>query len=160
MKTPQLIQALKESNLYAECPKCMGEFKLSEILLFDGTKEFPPAVKELQKEYKQRLEQRLLDLKKAKKLAKEKAGITSKSVNIGKKIETILPTLNGFPWEIPDCRFLGDPIDIITFNGLTNNKINSISFVEVKTGKASLNSHQKAVKKAIEQNDVSYKVIR
>ena len=160
MATEELIKKLKESNLYAECPKCSGEFKLSEAILFDGTKEFPSGVKELQQKYKDALEQRKKDLEKNKKLAKEKAGITAKSVNIGKKMETILPTMKGFIWSLPDCRFLGDPIDMITFNGLCKDRVESISFIEVKTGGSKLNVHQKAVKQAIDDKDVSFKVIK
>ena len=55
-----------------------------------------------------------------------------------------------FKWELPDSRFLGDPIDLITFNGLSMNKIKSINFIEVKSGQARLNAHQKSIKEAIE----------
>ena len=41
MNTAELIQQLKQSSLYAEC-LCGGEFKLSDAILFDGTKPFPP----------------------------------------------------------------------------------------------------------------------
>ena len=54
--------------------------------------------------------------------------------------------------------FLGDPIDLLTFNGLSENNIDSISFIEVKSGKARLNDHQKLVKEAVEDNRVTYKV--
>ena len=40
MNIERLIHKLRASDLYAECP-CGGEFKLSESLLFDGTKPFP-----------------------------------------------------------------------------------------------------------------------
>ncbi len=69
------------------------------------------------------------------------------------------PTHNeDFKWQLPDCRFLGDPIDLLTFNGLYLNKIDSISFIEVKSGKARLNKHQKLVKEAVEDNRVKYRV--
>ena len=90
-------------------------------------------------------------------MATEKALITTKAVNIGKNLEKILPTLKDFTWELSDCRFIGDPLDMITFNGLSSNKIDSISFIEVKSGAARLNSHQKMIRDAINDKKVSYK---
>jgi len=157
MNIQELIQTLKQSNLYAECP-CGGEFKLSDAILFDGTKPFPPEAMEVQKQLKEEFDERGKELEKRKKLATEKALITTASVNIGKNLEKILPTMKDFKCPIPECRFLGDPIDLITFNGLCKNKIESISFIEVKTGEARLNKHQKCIKDAIEDKKVSYRV--
>ena len=156
MNTEQLIKQLKESNLYAECP-CGEEFKLSDAILFDGTKGFPLEALEKQKELKEELKEREDDLKKKGKLASERAEKTAMAVNIGKKLEVILPTMKDFKWRLADCRFLGDPIDFITFNGFSINEVYSLSFVEVKSGGARLNDHQKAVKEAIEDKKVSYK---
>ncbi len=159
MNTEQLIKQLKESNLYAECP-CGGEFKLSETILFDGTKPFPVEAIEKQKELKEGLKEREEELKKRKNLATKKAEITTKSVNVGKNLEKVLPTMKDFKWKLADCRFLGDPIDLITFNGFSVSKIDSIGFIEVKSGGARLNDHQKAIKEAIEDKKVSYKVFK
>jgi predicted Holliday junction resolvase-like endonuclease len=68
--------------------------------------------------------------------------------------------MKDFKWTVPDCKFIGDPIDLIIFNGLSIQKINSISFVEVKSGKTvRLNEHQKSIKDAVEDKKVSYKVV-
>lgn len=159
MNTDQLIKELKSSNLYAECT-CGEEFKLSEAFLFDGTKTFPSKAIEIQKSLNEVLEKRLEDLKKREKLATKKAEITTKSVNVGKNLEKVLPTMRDFKWELPDSRFLGDPIDLITFNGLSAGKVNSINFIEVKSGNARLNGHQKSIKDAIEDKRISFKVIK
>jgi len=155
----QLIKKLRESNLYAECP-CGGEFKLSRSILFDGTKPFPKKALELQKQLKEELKDREEELKKRRKLATEKAQITTKAVNIGKSLEKVLPTMRDFKWPIPDSKFLGDPIDLMVFNGLSENKVKSINFVEVKSGKARLNQHQRSIRDAIEEQKVSYKVFK
>jgi len=157
LKTQKIIDRLKKSDLYAECP-CGSEHKLSDLLLFDGTKPFPPAVEEVQEQYEEELRKRNATLEKSKKLTTEKAIITTKSVNIGRSLEKILPMMEDFRWQLPDCRFLGDPIDLLTFNGLSENKIDSISFIEVKSGKARLNKNQKLVKEAVEDNRVKYRV--
>ena len=159
MNIKQLIKKLRESNLYAECP-CGGEFKLSSSILFDGTKTFPEKALELQERLKEELKDREGKLKKRRKLATKKAQITTKAVNIGKNLEKVLPTMRDFKWSVPDSKFLGDPIDLIVFNGLSVNKVKSINFIEVKSGKARLNSHQKSIRDAIEEQKVSYKVFK
>ena len=157
MKTEDIIYKLKNSDLYAEC-SCGGEFKLSDVLLFDGTKPFPPEVKEVQEKYEEDLKQREEDLETSKKLATERATITTTAVNIGKSLEKVLPSMDDFRWELPDCRFLGDPIDLVTFNGCCQNKIESISFIEVKSGKARLNKNQRRVRDAVQDKKVIYEV--
>ena len=157
MSIQKIIDRLKKSDLYAECP-CGFEFKLSDLILFDGTKPFPPEVQDVQEKYEEELWKRNLKLEKNKKLTTEKAIITTRSVNIGKNLEKILPIMEDFKWQLPDCRFLGDPIDLLIFNGLSVNNIESISFIEVKSGKARLNKHQKLVKEAVEDNRVKYRV--
>lgn len=159
MNTAEIINQLKNSKLEAECP-CGHNFKLSEITLFDGTKPFPTEAIEAQKKLIEDLKNRKLDLEKQKKLATKKAEITTTSVNIGKSLEKVLPMLNDFKWQLPDCRFLGSPIDLITFNGLSNNKITSLNFIEIKTGNSNLNKHQKAVRDAVIDKKVTYQVIK
>ena len=157
MNTQEIINSLKESDLYAECP-CGAEHRLSDLILFDGTKPFPPEVEEAQRRYEVELITRAAQLEKSQKLATDKATITTRSVNVGKNLEKVLPIMEDFRWKLPDCRFLGDPIDLLTFNGLSENKVDSISFIEVKTGGARLNQHQKQVKDAVEDQRVKYKV--
>jgi len=158
MNTQTLIQDLKKSNLFAECP-CGEEFQLSDAIIFDGTKAFPEEALGYQKSLLDALEERKAELQKRQKLATVKAEITTKSVNIGKMLEKIIPTLKDFKWEMPDTRFLGDPIDLIIFKGLSKGNVDWIDFVEIKTGKAPLNKHQKSIKSAIENNSVTYRVI-
>jgi predicted Holliday junction resolvase-like endonuclease len=159
VKIEQLIKTLRVSNLYAECP-CGGEFKLSETILFDGTKAFPAEALKIQEQLKDELRKREVKLEKRKKLATEKAEITTKAVNVGKTLEKVLPTMKDFKWNVPDSKFLGDPIDLVIFNGLSMGKVSSLSFVEVKSGNASLNNHQKSIRDAIEDRKVSYRVFR
>jgi len=159
VKIEQLIKTLRVSNLYAECP-CGGEFKLSKTILFDGTKAFPVEVLEVQERLKTELKEREVKLEKRKKLATEKTEITTKAVNVGKNLEKVLPTMRDFKWSVPDSKYLGDPIDLLVFNGLSVGNVSSLSFVEVKSGNASLNNHQKSIRDAIEDRKVSYKVFK
>jgi len=160
MDIESLIIQLKGSKLRAECPNCEGEFNLSKAVLFDGTKPFPKNAQEVQEQLQEELKDREEELKTKKNRATKTATNTTIAVNVGKNLEKVLPTLKDFKWALPDSRFLGDPIDLIIFNGLSSGKVNSISFIEAKSGNARLNQHQKSVKDAIEDKKVSYRVIR
>lgn len=157
MNTEELIKNLKSSELFAECP-CGQEFRIADAALFDGTQSFPKEALEKQEELKKLLNDRAKQLEKNFKLATEKAQITATAVNIGKNLEKVLPVAKDFKWVVPDTKVLGDPIDMLIFNGLSNSKVDSLSFVEVKSGAARLNGHQKSIRDAIEDHKVSYGV--
>ena len=123
METEEIIQLLKKSDIYAEHPACGGEFKISDALLFDGTKLFPFKAIEVQKNLEEGLKKRQEELKKSMKRATTGAQITAKSVNIGKLLEKVFPTMKDFKWELSDCRFLGEPIDFVIFPGLSTGKV-------------------------------------
>ncbi len=157
MKLDALIISLRTSDLYSECG-CGQEFKLSDAILFDGTKPFPKEALDVQSQLLERLKEREKELEKRRKLATDFSETVAKAVNIGKNLERALPTLKDFKWMVPDSKFLGDPVDLLVFNGLSNGRVDSLSFVEVKTGKARLNAHQKSIKAAIEDQKVGFKV--
>ena len=73
--------------------------------------------------------------------------------------EHIVPYLPGFDLDPKDIRFLGTPIDLIAFKGL-NDSLEDIEivFIEVKTGGSVLSARERAVKKAVEQKRVSWRV--
>jgi predicted Holliday junction resolvase-like endonuclease len=81
------------------------------------------------------------------------------AVGIGKIIEKILPAHKNFTIPPPDCRFLGEPIDMVVFDSISNNDINHITFLDVKTGNAKLNPHQKLVRDAVNAHNVEWKVV-
>ena len=83
----------------------------------------------------------------------------SSAVTRGKVTEHIVPYLPGFDLDPKDIRFLGTPIDLIAFKGL-NDSLEDIEivFIEVKTGGSVLSAREKAVKKAVEQKKVSWRV--
>ena len=157
MQIEELIKDLKASALFAECP-CGQEFKVSDAVLFDGTQPFPKEALEKQEELKQQLADREEMLKKNLKKVTEGAQKLSAAINIGKSLEKVLPVAKDFKWVVPDTKVLGDPIDMLVFNGLSNGNVESLSFVEVKSGKARLNGHQKSIRDAIQDHKVSYGV--
>lgn len=83
----------------------------------------------------------------------------SLAVTKGKVTEHIVPYLPGFDFDPKDVRFLGTPIDLIAFKGLNaSDEEVEIVFIEVKTGRSVLSAREKAVKKAVEEKKVSWRV--
>ncbi len=155
----RLIRSMKSPELVAECPSCNRTFPMSDAILFDGTKPFPLEAEPRRDEYEQELGELHDDLKKKKDRATKAAARTAEAVNIGQMIEHIVPVLEGFRYETADCRALFDPIDVIIFKGLTQSKVDQITFLEIKTGRARLNQHQKMVSDAIDRERVFYEEV-
>jgi len=83
----------------------------------------------------------------------------SLAITKGKVTEHIVPYLPGFDLDPKDIRFLGTPIDLIAFKGLNASAEGvEIVFIEVKTGRSVLSAREKAVKKAVEEKRVSWRV--
>lgn len=88
----------------------------------------------------------------------------SKAVLKGGISEQIIPLLPDFPYNLPDCKFLGMPLDYIIFNGMTslrngNDTDMEIIFADVKYNTATLNSIQREAKRAIEAGRVRFETI-
>ncbi len=152
-----LIQSLNKSKLIAECPHCGDEFAMSKALLFDGRGKFPSKAEVKRLELLEELKERSTDLLERQKRATTKSEKTAIAVGIGKIIEKILPAHKNFDLIPSDCRFLAEPIDMIVFDGVSENKIDKITFMDVKTGGATLNTHQKQIRDAIQDNDVKWR---
>ncbi|MBS3072581.1 hypothetical protein J4477_01980 [Candidatus Pacearchaeota archaeon] len=75
-------------------------------------------------------------------------------VNIkGRVSEVFAPFLNGFPYKASECKFLGDPVDYVVFEGLDERNIKAIHLVEIKTGNSKLNDVQKQIKNLLDNID-------
>ncbi len=76
---------------------------------------------------------------------KQRAGIK------GKLSEVFAPFLEGFPFKASECKFIGDPIDYLVFEGLDDRDVKGVHLVEVKSGSAKLSKHQKQIKDVIDE---------
>jgi predicted Holliday junction resolvase-like endonuclease len=124
--------------------------------LFDGRKKFPVDAEARQSEMEQQLEERLADLMKRQQRATIGSEKTAIAVGIGKIVEKILPAHKDFKMVASDCRFLAEPIDMIAFQGLSENRIQKITFLDIKTGNAKLNTHQKQIRDAVKDGKVKW----
>lgn len=84
----------------------------------------------------------------------------SRSSLSGKLWENVAPFLPGFKYNPNDLRFIGAPIDYIVFDGMSEKDIKKIVFLEVKSGKSSLNEQEKKLKDAIQSGKVEWDEFR
>lgn len=80
----------------------------------------------------------------------------SRAVLGGQFSEQLAPYLPEFEYLPTECRFIGKPIDFIVFKGADEKKIDEVIFVEVKSGNAKLNQHEKNLKETIEKKKVRW----
>ena len=93
--------------------------------------------------------------------AERKDAITKSRATLGGLFsEQLAPYLPDFPYSPTEVRFLGKPIDFLVFKGMDNKKIDEVVFVEVKSGKAKINSHEKNLKDTIDKKKVRWEEYR
>ena len=73
----------------------------------------------------------------------------SRAVLVGQFSEQLAPYLPNFPFSPTEARFIGKPIDFIVFEGMDEKEIQSVVFVEVKSGSSKLSPQEKSLKEAI-----------
>jgi len=82
----------------------------------------------------------------------------SRAVIGGQFSEQLAPYLPDFPYKPTEVKFLGKPTDFIAFEGLDEKNVTSVTFVEVKSGKASLSKTERSLQKAIESGNVAFSI--
>lgn len=80
----------------------------------------------------------------------------SQSVTVGKITEHLVPYLPGFNFNPKDVRFVGSPIDLIIFDGLSDGEVQRVVFVEVKTGSSSLSTRERRIRDAIQAGRIEW----
>ena len=87
---------------------------------------------------------------------RKEAIMKSRAVLGGQFSEQLAPYLPNFKFSPTECRFIGKPIDFIVFKGADNKEIDEVIFVEVKSGNAKINSHEKNLKDTIDKKKVRW----
>ena len=84
----------------------------------------------------------------------------SEAVTRGKVTEHLIPYFPDFEYNPKDTRFLGTPVDLIVFDGLSEGEINKVVFIEVKSGKnCTLSKREQLVRECIDKRKVSYEIL-
>jgi predicted Holliday junction resolvase-like endonuclease len=84
----------------------------------------------------------------------------SLAVTAGKVFEQLVPYLPDFPFNPKDVRFLGSPVDLVVFDGLSDGAVSRVVFVEVKTGDAELSTRERRVRDAVLAHHVEWHELR
>ena len=92
--------------------------------------------------------------------ARKHAVARSTAVTRGQAFEHLAPFMQDFGYNPRDARFLGSPIDLVVFDGLSESDVREIVFLEVKTGQSRLSARERAVQKAVEEQRVTWRELR
>ena len=85
----------------------------------------------------------------------------SQAVITGNVTQHIAPFMPSFPYNPKDVHFLGNPVDLVIFDGLTDGELRRIVFVEVKTGRyADLSTRQRQVRDLLWDKKVEWEEFR
>lgn len=103
--------------------------------------------------WKRTEEQRLSEARKA-------AICQSRAVLGGKFVEQMTPYLPDFKYDPTEARFIGSPIDLVVFPGLSLDNPVEVVFVEVKTGKSQrLTVRERKIRALIDAGKVRWESI-
>ena len=111
----------------------------------------------MNREWKIRFEQKIRDWKESEEESIRKDAIERSARTLsGKTLEKLVPFLDSFPYDPHDIRWLGDPIDLVIFNGQSSGNLNEIVFCEVKSGESKLSKIQNRIKELVERKKVKW----
>ncbi|MBN1500336.1 MAG: hypothetical protein JW982_09275 [Spirochaetes bacterium] len=93
-------------------------------------------------------------------LLRDDAVKRSRAVLAGQFSEQLAPYLPDFRYSPKDCRFMGQPVDLIVFNGMNEKNINEVIFIEIKSGSSQLSQQEKNLRDAVNSGRVRYEEYR
>jgi len=109
---------------------------------------------------------RIGEFKKQREWECQVDGIRSDAVNRSRAVlsgnfsEQLAPYLPDFKYNPSDCRFIGKPVDMIVFNGLSDGELKDVTFLEIKSGDSKLNNNQRDLKRVVESGKVKWEEYR
>jgi predicted Holliday junction resolvase-like endonuclease len=158
----ELIDELRRTKRFmGTCPSCFEDFRLADAALFCISETPPEAALAAIQAVREGIKSRRHELAQTRARMTERAQTTAQAVNLGKIVEKIVPSFAGFDYTPGDCRALFEPIDYLIFSGLTRRRrVDSIHFVDVKSGGARLALKQKSIKDAVDTGAVRFKLTR
>ena len=162
-KVPTEVQEVlkefsKDPRYMGICPSCEESFRLKDSHLFYSD-NFTPEAQSTRAQLVESLSELKLEYELLKKRILQGAPKKSLEVIFGQVAEKVAPVMPKFPFDINDCRFLGDPIDYVIFSGVSSEShVYRIVFADVKTGEAKLNPHQKQTREALENGRMTIRL--
>ena len=91
---------------------------------------------------------------------RQDASARSSAVHVGKVTEHLIPWFLDGAFDPRDIRFIGSPIDLIVFQGLSAGYVEAIHFIEVKSGKRPiLAPREELVRGAVVAGRIAYSIV-
>jgi predicted Holliday junction resolvase-like endonuclease len=141
-----------QDQLAGLCPHCNQMIRVSEMELFympDRKDDVLRMLKDRERQLEEQESQILAD-----------AAKRSRAALLKSFMEQIGPLLPGFKYDLNDLRSLWDPVDFVAFHGIgVKRKVDSITFIDIKTGEDRLKPVQKTIKDAVEKGKVYFETI-
>jgi len=141
-----------QDQIMGRCPLCNGFVRVSEMELFympDRKNDVLQVLRDKERELKEQVTEIRAD-----------AAKRSRAALLGSLMEQVGPLLPGFNYDVNDLRALWDPVDFVAFKGIgVDRKVDSITFIDIKTGQARLSSVQKSIKEAVEAGRVHFDTV-
>jgi len=105
-------------------------------------------------------QEQLKDWQKEKELAQKQAINQSRAVLGGKFTEQMAPYLPEFKYDPTEARFLGSPIDMVVFPGLSSGNPKEIVIMEIKSGdRCQLTPTERKIQQLVENGMVRWELI-
>lgn len=115
-------------------------------------------------QWKMRFDQRVREFLESREEGIRRDAISHSARTLsGKTLEKLVPFLNRFGHDPHDVRWIGDPVDLVVFDGYSESgrkNLDGVTFVEVKSGNSELHTGQKSVRDAVEKKRVRWEEFR
>ncbi|WP_434579174.1 Holliday junction resolvase-like protein [Thermoanaerobacterium thermosaccharolyticum] len=113
--------------------------------------------KTIRAEYETKLEKWKLD---SEEKIRKNAVQTSRNTITGQVAEQLAPYLPEFPYNPKDIKFIGNPIDYVVFDGLSEGDVKQIILLEVKSGHSGLNKNERMIRNVLNEKNVKFEIYR
>ena len=92
----------------------------------------------------------------SEKIIRQDAISKSRSTLVGKITEHFIPFVPDFEFNPKDARFRGSPVDYVVFDGLSEDDLKKIVFIEVKTNLGVLTKRERQIRDAVQARKVEW----
>jgi len=98
----------------------------------------------------------------AERIRSERKDAIARSTSVvkGKVAEQLVPFLKDFNFNPRDCRFIGGPVDLLVFEGLTEGDLERVVLIEVKTGGSRLSKRERQIRDAVRNGEFAFLTCR
>jgi len=148
----ELLDAINE--IYVTCPNCVKIFRVNE-----GN---PRTSEQYEPTFMEKQEEILATISEEWSKKVSDARKHQRAIGVANALEQISPLLPGYPRDFRDARFIGGlaPCDIMSLDGYSEGKTESLTFIEVKTGeRVRLTRTEREFKKVIDDGQMHHEIL-